>query len=55
MVLEGDIRIYNVMRTLFPKLYILAVREDRMPGGRNGSAIYSLYKVCIAIDTAYVS
>ncbi|VDO92739.1 unnamed protein product [Heligmosomoides polygyrus] len=45
MVLEGDIRIYNVMRTLFPKLYILAVREDRMPGGRNGSAIYSLYKL----------
>lgn len=23
-----------------------AVREDRMPGGRNGSAIYNLYKVC---------
>ena len=22
-----------------------AVREDRMPGGRNGSAIYNLYKV----------
>jgi hypothetical protein len=24
-----------------------AVREDRMPGGRNGSAIYNLYKVGI--------
>ena len=26
-------------------LVVQAVREDRMPGGRNGSAIYNLYKV----------
>lgn len=25
-----------------------AVREDRMPGGRNGSTIYNLYKVDLA-------
>lgn len=24
----------------------IAVREDRMPGGRNSGAVYNLYKVC---------
>jgi hypothetical protein len=27
-----------------------AVREDRMPGGRNGSAIYNLYKVSARVQ-----
>ena len=26
-------------------LFIPAVREDRMPGGRNSGAVYNLYKV----------
>uniref|UniRef100_A0A914MRP5 Nuclear receptor domain-containing protein n=1 Tax=Meloidogyne incognita TaxID=6306 RepID=A0A914MRP5_MELIC len=26
-----------------------AVREDRMPGGRNGSAIYNLYKYLLGL------
>jgi hypothetical protein len=26
--------------------YLTAVREDRMPGGRNSGAVYNLYKVC---------
>ena len=29
----------------FIPFYISAVREDRMPGGRNSGAVYNLYKV----------
>jgi len=28
-------------------MVLQAVREDRMPGGRNSGAVYNLYKVCI--------
>lgn len=31
--------------------YFSAVREDRMPGGRNGSAIYHIYKVSILSES----
>lgn len=27
-------------------MVLQAVREDRMPGGRNSGAVYNLYKVC---------
>lgn len=30
-------------------MFVLAVREDRMPGGRNSGAVYNLYKVRITI------
>lgn len=33
----------NSRLKLVPK--IVAVREDRMPGGRNSGAVYNLYKV----------
>lgn len=26
-------------------IFLVAVREDRMPGGRNSGAVYNLYKV----------
>ena len=26
-------------------IYVSAVREDRMPGGRNSGAVYNMYKV----------
>lgn len=29
-------------------LYLAAVREDRMPGGRNSGAVYNLYKVPVS-------
>ena len=29
----------------FISFFISAVREDRMPGGRNSGAVYNLYKV----------
>lgn len=31
-------------------MIIEAVRKNRMPGGRNGSAIYDLYKVFIQVQ-----
>lgn len=32
-------------RNVINNVYFLAVREDRMPGGRNSGAVYNLYKV----------
>lgn len=32
-------------------MVLQAVREDRMPGGRNSGAVYNLYKVGIHIFT----
>ena len=29
----------------FPPFIFSAVREDRMPGGRNSGAVYNMYKV----------
>lgn len=40
----------NVVDKFYRYLMIVplsAVREDRMPGGRNGSSIYGLYKVLL--------
>lgn len=47
MVLEGDNcrKVRFEESFLYSTIFCLAVREDRMPGGRNGSAIYNLYKV----------
>lgn len=33
------------LRISFKKIFFTAVREDRMPGGRNSGAVYNLYKV----------
>ena len=30
-------------------LMIVAVRDDRMPGGRNSGAVYNLYKVSVSL------
>ena len=38
-----DVDNYNVMLTSSGN--VAAVREDRMPGGRNSGAVYNLYKV----------
>jgi hypothetical protein len=35
--------LFNVIIVIF-----LAVREDRMPGGRNSGAVYNLYKVPVS-------
>jgi nuclear receptor subfamily 6 group A len=34
-------------------VFVIAVREDRMPGGRNSGAVYNLYKVRITIIVHY--
>ena len=34
-------------KCLHKGMVLAAVREDRMPGGRNSGAVYNMYKVCI--------
>ena len=37
---------------IFVTIFVLtAVREDRMPGGRNSGALYNMYKVCFVAFT----
>ena len=35
-------------------MVLAAVREDRMPGGRNSGAVYNLYKVTKLVFLAFV-
>ena len=35
-------------------MVLAAVREDRMPGGRNSGAVYNLYKVTTLVFLAFV-
>lgn len=37
-----------MMINIFMFFYSTAVREDRMPGGRNSGAVYNLYKVPVS-------
>ena len=39
---------------LFNSFLFLAVREDRMPGGRNSGAVYNMYKVIMLHYYLYV-
>lgn len=41
--------LFNVIDIHSFHLYVIAVREDRMPGGRNSGAVYNLYKVLFII------
>ena len=47
-VVAGQRAIHCILCTCFVMFdfCFAAVRDDRMPGGRNSGAVYSLYKVC---------
>ena len=51
MVLAGEMKLarnkfdMSLLLVLHMDDYLTAVREDRMPGGRNSGAVYNMYKV----------
>ena len=48
-ILANTTFINDDINTAHLSIFITAVREDRMPGGRNSGAVYNMYKVRNAI------